>query len=189
MTAKLRQHTLAPNLSDGVSAETAAPGTGVSLKNLALIPRCLRLTLEDFAISVDEADDFGGTKLCDLPDRNILILGCEIDLVATKGGVTNGLEAATDFGIAVGTAVASNATLSGAMVDVVEEAAITADTLTPDCEAHSADNSTSVLPIPLADGASNALYLNVAAAITASDALSIDGTVTVYYLDLGNLSS
>ena len=33
------------------------------------------------------------------------------------------------------------------------------------------------------------LFLNLAAAITANDTLTCTGTVTVYYVDLGNLSS
>jgi hypothetical protein len=187
MSGKQKQVTLLPHAQDGVSLLANASGTGVSLDDKVLLPRRLRLTLTAFSISIDEADDYGGTKLMTFSDRNVMILGCEVDLELTKGGVTNGLEAATDINVAVGSAIASNSTLSSTMIDIVDTVALTASDLTPALAAHSNDNTTPVSFI--ADSATAGLYLNLAAAITASDTLLATGTIDVYYIDLGNSAS
>lgn len=189
MVRKENQVVLAPRMQDGITLTTSAPGVGATLSDQVAVPRRLRLTLSGFSIAITAALDYAGTKLVSLPDSNILILGCEADLELVKGEVTNGLEDTTDINVGIGTAVASNATLSSTMQDVLEVAAFTATDASPAYDLHSADNSTSVLPIPLADGASNGLWLNLAATITADDALTVSGTVDIFYLDLGNKTS
>lgn len=192
MVRKERQILSAPLLEDGISParSTWTKGTGVTaIEHKALVPKRIRITLSGFVISITAALDYAGTKLMDLPDSNMLILGCETDLELVKGEVTNGLEAATDINMGVGTAVASNATLSSTMQNVVEVDALTASDASPAWDAQMADNSTTVPPIVLADAAANALYLNLAAAITADDTLTVSGTIDLYVLDIGNLTS
>lgn len=188
MSGKQKQVTLMPQLRDGVSLTTAAAAASTTLKDEALVARKLTIVLTDLVIDIDESDDYGGTRLVTFPDANILVLGCEVDLELVKGNTTNGLVLATDMNVAVGSAVASNSTLSAAMIDVVDITALTASDLTPALEVHSNGNSSSGVS-PIADSATAGLFLNLAAAITASDTLTCTGTVTVYYLDLGNLSS
>lgn len=188
-TLKINQSVLARNWDDGYTATTSAPGTGVTLIDEALSTRRMRLTLSDFSVAITAALDYGGTKLVDLPDKNILILGAEVDCTLTKGGTTNGLEAATDINVGIGTATASNATLSSTMQNIIEVTAYTANTITHEFEVHANDNSTSVMPIVLADGASNALFLNLAASITADDTMTASGIIDFFWIDLGNLSS
>ena len=191
MVQKFKQRTLIPNLLDGLTLKVSEPGTGVTVQsNKLVIPQMATLVLDGFTITVDEGDDFGGTKLLDLPDSNILLLGVEIDCVVTKAGTTDGIVAATDLDMSIGTAVASNATLSGAMLDVIEKVDIDTNALEVDFEAHSADQDTAKFPISISDGASSALYMNLATGdITASDSVSVDGKIRIYYIDLGNLSS
>lgn len=188
MTKKIRQELLAPAMTDGRTL-SPAPNTNVTQVLSQQIVKHVRMTLADFIVSVAEANDYGGTKICDLPDTNLLLLGVEADLVITKAGTTNGLVAATDLDVAVGTAVASNATLSGTMVNVLEKVDVNDDALVVDFEAHSNDNASSTFPLLVADGASLALYLNIAATITADDTASVDGTIDIFYIDLGNLAS
>lgn len=193
MTRKERQatHFAGPVTMSGDDAGgTPAPGTGVAIASDRIRPvRHVRLELSGFILSIAADDDFGGTKLCDLPDSNITLLAVELDLELVKGGVVNGLVAATDVTVAVGTAVASNSTLSGAMVDVLTGIALTAADLSPALQIHSHADGTLDYPIELADAATLALFLNAAAAITADDALTISGTVDLYYLDVGNVTS
>lgn len=178
--------------SDASLGSAATPNTNVALTFDRLRPvRHARLTLTDFVVSVDEGDDFGGTKLCDLPDSNVMILAVEADVTMVKGGVTNGLEAAVDLDVGIGTAVASAQTLATTMIDVIEKVDVDTDALSVAFQAHTQGQSTAATPIKVADGASSALYLNVGvpAGITASDALTCAGTVDLFYVDLGNVTS
>jgi hypothetical protein len=188
MTAKINQAVVAPNIKDGLSVEFGEAGTGVVIKDQMVTVRRARLTLTAFSIAVLAANDYGGTKLLDLPDRNIMLLGMEVDTVVTKQGNTNGVVAATDITMAVGTATASNATLSGAMIDVIEGTSITPDTLAVDFEKHSNDQATATFPKKIADGANSALYMNIAAAITADSSVTVDGIIDIFYVDLGKLA-
>jgi DNA polymerase III sliding clamp (beta) subunit (PCNA family) len=79
---------------------------------------------------------------------------------------------ATDLDIGVGTAVASNATLATTMINVVAKVDVDADALEVQLEVHSNDQA--VTPVKIADGASSALYLNVATGnITADDSIAV----------------
>lgn len=191
MTLKQNQPLLAPQLEDGISNQISEPGTSMTVSNQAVVVRRARLTVSAATLTVLEADDYGSLKLCDLPDRNILLLGVEADLVLTKDGVTNGMVAATDLDVGIGTAAASATTLTSTMINVIEKKDLDANALAVDFEAHSNDNATTVFPLPIADGASSALYLNVVPVlgITADSSLSVSGTVDIWYMDLGNLSS
>ena len=188
MSAKQRQVTLMSQLRDGASLATAVAAASTTLKDEALVLRKLTIVLDDLVIDIDESDDYGGTRIVTFPDTNVMILGCEVDLELVKGDTSNGLVAATDLDVAVGSAVASNSTLATTMIDVVDKVDLNATDLTPALEAHSNDNSSAGASF-IADSATSGLFLNLAAAITASDTLTCTGTVTVYYVDLGNLSS
>ena len=178
-------------LTDGFSNELAEPGTGVALtSDTALVPRKAIYTLTGFVISVTAALDYGGTKICDLPDTNLLLLGVEIDLEVVKGNASTGLEATVDLDMGVGTAVASATTLATTMIDVIEKVDLDTDSLTVQLEAHSNDQATATPPLRIADGASSALYLNcgLPVGITVDDTLTVSGTVEVYYVDVGNVA-
>lgn len=189
MSEKIRGPLVVPLLKDGVTVQISEPGTGVRVNDQACVPRKCRLTLSGFSIAVLAAQDYGGTKLCDLPDRNMLILGIEVDCVVTKQGNTNGIVAATDITMGIGSTVASASTLATTMIDYIESTAMTADTLAVDFEKHTNDQSTATFPKKVVDAASTALFMNIAAAITADSSVTVDGFVDIFYVDLGNLSS
>jgi len=197
MTLKTRQDTLHTGvvtadklISSGVTAVTE-PGTGVTLSDTSHAVRRAQLTLSGFVISVTAALDYGGTKLCDLPDRNIMIMGVEIDLEVVKGGLSTGLITTVDLDMGVGTATASATTLATTMIDIIEKQDLDTDSLTVQLEAHTQAQSTASTPIKIVDAATTALYLNcgLPVGITVDDTLTVSGTVDIYYLDLGNLSS
>ena len=147
--------------------------------------RHARLTLTDLVIAVTAALDYGGEKICDLPDSNILILGAEVDLSLVKDGV--GIVDATDVTVGIGTAVASNATLSGAMIDVLTDA-LTDDVDPALFKQHTHDLGTPALTF-IDDGAAAALFLNAVATLSADGDPTVSGTVDIYYIDTGNVTS
>jgi hypothetical protein len=192
MSTKIKQEVLAKNLIDASSLKFSEAGAStVTISNEFHAVRKARLTLTNFSIAVTAALDYGGSKLLDLPDRNLMLLGMEVDCVVTKQGNTNGIVAATDLDMGIGTATASSTTLSSSMVNVIEKVDLDTNALAVDFEAHSSDQSTAVYPLKIADGASIALFMNVAAVggVTADSSVTVTGTIDIFYVDLGNLSS
>ena len=188
MAAKINQAVFAPNLKDGLSVEFGEAGTGVVINDQMVTVRRARLTLTAFSIAVLAVNDYGGTKVIDLPFRNIMMLGMEVDTVVTKQNNTSGIITTTDITMAIGTATASNAVLSSTMVDVIEGTSLTADTVAVDFEKHSNDQATATFPRKIADGATAALFINIAAAITADSSVTVDGIIDIFYVDLGKLA-
>lgn len=171
----------------GGSLELAS-GVSATFDRL-LVPRHVRLTLTGFEVTVLADDDYGGAKLLDLPDSNLLMLAVEPNLVATKGNVSGGFEAAKAATVGIGTAIASASTLSGAMVDVLSGTALPTGALTAAYGVHSSSDGSLSYPVRVADSPTGALYLNVAASLTADDVLTIAGTIDLVFLDLGNVTS
>lgn len=162
------------------------PATVAQHLNHALAVQRFRVTLTGLVVSVANLDDYGGTAMFTMPDSNFFILGCETDLVMTKGLTTNGIVAATAVNVGIGTAAASNATLSSTMQNILPVTAFTASDAAPAVQVH----SLAVTPAPcgFVDGAGS-VYINVAAAITADDTVTFDGTIDFYVIDLGNVTS
>ncbi len=183
----VKQATFMPNLLDGLTTPIAEPNTGVAVNDRLMTVRRCRVTLTNFAIAVLAAQDYGGTKILDLPFKNMLIFGIEVNCQVTKQANTNGIVAATDITMGIGTAVASASTLATTMINVIEATAMTADTVTVDFQKHTNDQSTAVFPLKVADGANTALFMNIAAAITADSSVSVNGTIDIFYMDLGKL--
>lgn len=192
MTFHTRQKGQIPNLRDGSPLLTPGPGIGFDLSHLAVQRATLKLTGQ--SLSIAEADDYGSLKLCDLPDRNIHLLAVEADLSLVKGGVSNGLEAAVDVNVAIGSAAATaqDLTATAAENDKIESTALTDNALTVTLQAHSqAQSGDGAMPQQLGDSATAGLWLNasVTAGITADDALTVTGEVDLYFVDLGNRTS
>lgn len=175
-----------PSATGSSSGEALAAATDVALTSDVLrYVRVARLTLTDLVVSVTAALDYGGTKVCDLPDSNILILGAEVNLSLDKDGT--GIVAATDMTMGLGTAVASNATLSGAMIDLLT-LALTVDEDPTTWAQHTHDLAAPALTFA-DDAAAGALFLNAAATLTVDGTLTVTGTIDIYYIDTGNVTS
>ena len=148
----------------------------------------VRLTLTGLSVFVDQANDYGGTKLASFEDNNILLVGAEVNLVMTKGGAANGIISTTDVDVAGGSAVATNATLSNTMINILPVQHSTADVLVDTIAAHS------LVATPVLAGiveGSPAVFLNVSpvGGITASDTVTFSGTVDIFYFNLENVVS
>jgi hypothetical protein len=185
----------APGDSDGNSygGGVVTPGSAAVKVNTGdesvRAVRHTRLTLTALNLAVAAADDYGGVKLCDLPDTNGMLLAVELDLVLTKQANTNGIVAATDLLMGVGTATAGAADLSGGTDDnILTGISLTATAAAPALQVHSNDDASITYPKKFADGGT-ALYLNCGTSITADSSLSVSGTVDIYWIDLGNVTS
>lgn len=177
---------LAP-VSNSASGFTASDPTDVAVSTSPMALQKLTLTLSGVSAGVADADDFGSAALVTLPDTNLIVMGCEVNLELTKDGT--GYIAATDLSVALGTAAASNTTLSSTMVNILPAQSLTASDLSPALAAHSL--ATTPVLTGILDGAANVIYLNVSGSTeTSEDAVvTADGTVTIYYVDLGNITS
>lgn len=184
-------------VSGGSWVQTFTPGaaasasfTGASGVSVASQPQQVQkatFTVAAVVASVADANDYGSAALVTLPDSNIMVLGCEVDLTLTKDGT--GYIATTDLDVALGTAAASNTTLSGTMLNILPKQDVDADSLTPTVQIHGLA-ATPVLT-GIVDGASNIIYFNVSGPTeTSEDAtVTVDGSVYLYYIDLGNETS
>ena len=188
MTLKINQPTLIRNLVDGLSvAVNESPVSTITISDQAMTVRRARLRLTGTVISVTGTLAYGSVKLVDLPNRNMLIMGVEVDCTVVKGGVSTGIVAGTTLDMAIGTVAASSTTLSSTMINIIEKKDIDTSALSVTFAGHSNDNATSLAPFKVADGASSALFMNVACStvITVDDTLTVTGTVDIYYMDLG----
>jgi hypothetical protein len=168
-----------PNLKvEGAKAKAGrhlTPNTASGIKAVqeALVPRKAVFHI-DTTIAVTAALDYGSVKLCDLPTGTCLILGALADGVVT--GTGTGFDVA-NVDVAVGTAAASNATLSSTMVNVMSKLDGTAVTGVVQ------GANTAALEV---EGTTPDLFLNVAVALTGDGTVRFVGRIEVLYLDLGD---
>lgn len=171
----------------------AANGTGVAATEYGngVIHKTV-LTLTDHAISLtDETSTiaYGGSKIYDLPEGAVLMLGALSDLAVTKSSA--GVDDDWDGDFALGTAAADNdATLDGTEDDILPS------TATPQASsgATTANGQSTGSEIAVHDGTSSAddVYLNVLVDDTDHNVdgtacdLIFNGTITLYWINLGN---
>ncbi len=195
-TAEADIVTNAASAATNATAIALEPGTAVAgsaAESVATIEQQkvqkATLTLTALVMNVTAALDYGSVAFADLPDSNLLLLGCEADIVVTKGNASTGIEAAVDLDMAIGTVAASNVTLASTMEDILDKLDIDADSLTPDFNGHSSAATT--MPLLIQDGATNKLFINcgLPVGITVDDTLTMTGTVTIFYIELGNVTS
>lgn len=182
MVQKVKQRTLLPNqVPTQGTAVTPTTANGVAGTTLPANVRRQVLKLTDTLIPVTAALDYGGLKLCDLPNSNLVFLGAIVDLSAAVTG-TGATLAAVDF--ALGTVTTASTTFSNAGEDNLVEKI--------DCTAGGAIDGASVqatTSIFVAAGASNAIYANVATGnITTDGGVTLNGTIELFFLDLGKAS-
>jgi hypothetical protein len=138
------------------------------------------LSLAAKSVSVLAANDYGSTKLVDLPNTNILIVGCIVDLTATlTGGCLTAGAATVD--VAIGTV----ATTTTAFSNAGEKNLCPKIDMSAGGVAQGA-NTASETNVLIAAGASNAIYLNVGEVISPPDGTVVfSGLITILYVDLG----
>ena len=151
----------------------------------------IQLTLTSARLDISDANAYGSILLGYLPDRNFVFLGGEFNLSCVKDGT--GILSTEQPKVAVGTAAASNATLSSTMSDMINGGSTggleLAATLTAAADAHSHDNASGFTILYIGDGATTGIYLNSSVNPTGDGYMLITGTIDLYFLDTGNTTS
>lgn len=147
----------------------------------------VQLTLTAVKVSITDALAYGSALLGYLPNTNYLFLGGEANFTWAKDGT--GIVTGENPKVAVGTAAASNATLSSTMINLINGGSGGSSLgtgLTGTVKMHSNDNVTAVPYVGIANSATTGIYLNGAVNPTGDGYVTISGTLSMYFLDLGN---
>jgi hypothetical protein len=169
---------------------TVTPGTGVAQTgNEAIGVQKFELTLTNAVMQLGNvSSSYGNITLCTLPDRNFFILSSEAEITIVKGNTTNGIVAATDLDVAIGTAPATNVTLATTMLNVLPKNDVDDNLVTVALANHSL--AATPAPLGVLDDPANKLYLNISAGnVAVADSCTVSGTITVVAIDLGNETS
>jgi hypothetical protein len=178
-------------LTGGGTIGTLAAVSGLTAKHKqAGILVQSTFTLTDVAQDVVNGTEYQGTKLYDFPEGRILVLGVTASLAQkTTSTLASTLNASSTGAVALGTATASNVSLTSTMVDLLPSTAFTSSaTINVAGTAVTAALAASAQ----FDGTSTAksMYLNSAFATTtdvdADATQTFTGTVTVTWLSLGD---
>lgn len=143
---------------------------------------CTTLTLTAQTISVLAAADYGSLLLFTMPASRCLFLGADVSLSSVKLGYADDTDN-TDLDISVGSAAASNNTLSSTMVDLVAKVDATGTTVGTILV------SATPTEAPKMKAASLAMYLNTGGALvtTGTGVLTLTGTVKILWMDVGSM--
>jgi len=165
---------------------------GVALAaNHARAIQHVRLTLTNVVLTITDSLAYGSVKLGYIPDVNAICLGGEANLTCVKDGA--GIVTGELPKLAIGSAAASNATLSSTMSNIINGGATAGTALAAGLSApwqfHSQDNVTAIPFVGLADSPTTGIYLNAAVNPTGDGTLTISGTIDLYFVNLGNVNS
>jgi hypothetical protein len=148
------------------------------------------LTLANVAQSITNGTEYQSTKIFTFPEGRINVLGCLATLQQkTTSAVDTTLNASSTGAIALGTAAASNVSLTGTMVDLLPSTAFTSSAT---INVAGTAVSAALAAAAQFDGTSTAkdMYLNTAFATTTdvdgNATQTISGTIRFTYLWLGD---
>ncbi len=186
MSFQIKQVGRSSNLRDGSPLVVPFSTNGVDYQ--LVTPQKVTLKLTDQVVSITAALDYGSVELLTWPDRNLHILGMEVDLELVKGNLSTGIVAATDLDVGVGSTAASAQTLATTMIDYLEKQDLDATDVSPALQVNVLGQSTATFPKQLADSATNKLFLNIGlpTPVTVDDTVTATGTIDLYVIDLGN---
>lgn len=151
------------------------------IERLAMVLLRERILLKGHSFTIAAASDFGGAKIADLPNKNLLIAG---HVMNAKGTISSP-NVGTDLTLSLGSAVAAATPLASTAIDRMAAKTGVGAAQAFTAIGHTFDESSPAL-IFLDGGASNALYLNGAAAV-ASGTCTVaftDGWVDVIYAEM-----
>lgn len=166
-----------------VGATLPAAANGARVEGFALPLIRARIYLSGVTISVAAADDFGGTKIADYQNKNLLLVGHVLNVAGTVTAPNVGTELALGLGSAVAAATPLESTAITYMAAKTGVGAAQAFT----CIGHSFDESAPALAFLDAHASNNDLYINAALAVasgTGTVTFTEGSYVDVFYHDL-----
>ena len=140
--------------------------------------------LSPFTVPILAVNNYGSLKVADLPATNLLILSAG---VIGSGFKNTGIASAASVQWGFGTAPATNATLTGDMINILSRTQSTSTDF-PLIKGHSNENSTPGMMLFLPESATE-IFMNVAVAATSDSSLDMSGTLNLWYFDLGNVGT
>lgn len=167
------------------AAELTAGVIGDATNRLRFIRQHQIPILNPFGVDIAAADDFGSTKVISVPDTNFLILSVGVIGSAEK---EPGFPNATGYTWGFGTAPASNATLSGDMINLISRTVAGSGSEFSLMKAHTITNAGGAALIYIPDTV-DSIYLNIAATLASDARIKFSGTLNLHYIDLGNVGS
>jgi hypothetical protein len=186
MVHKIKQRVIMPNaVLGGAKMQAALAGyTKVSttfIERLAM-PLCReRIWVKGHSFTITAANDYGGAKIADVPNKNLLIAGHMMNLKGTISSPNVG----TDLTLSLGSAVAAATPLASTAIDRMAAKTGVGAAQAFTAIGHTFDESSPAL-IFMDAAASLGLFLNGAAAVTSGTCTVAftDGYVDVFYFDL-----
>lgn len=133
------------------------------------------LTLTDTPVAVADATQFGGTKIYTFPEGRVLVLGVTASLAPkTTTAIASTINSGVTGALGIGSATASNISLTGAMVDLLPSTAIVTSTV---INVAAAAVTAALAASAQFDGtsAAKAAFLNTS--ITTATDIDADGTI------------
>jgi len=174
------------------AGEAVAPATGsIVTKHVQFGPFCqTTLTLNNVPQAVVNGTEYQGTKIYDFPQGRLLVMGVTATLQQkTTSAIASTLNSGSTGAISLGTATASNVSLTGTMVDLLPSTAFTSSTT---INVAGTAVSAALAASAQFDGTSTAkdVYLNTAYATTtdvdADATQTISGTIVITWCQLGD---
>lgn len=190
MAYRIKQHNGSFHITDSLDGEVgSSPISTVTAKHVQLGPYCVTtLTLDNVVQTITNTSaEYAGTQIYDFPEGRIAILGVTARLQQkTTSALATTIASGATGAIALGTAAASNTSLTGTMVDLLPSTAYTSST--------TINVAGSAVGAALAataqfDGTSTAkdVFLNTAIATgSANGTQTISGTVVITWVNLGD---
>lgn len=148
------------------------------------------LTLDNVAQTVTNGTEYQSTKIYDLPEGRILVLGVTATLQQkTTSALASTINSGSTGAIALGTAAASSTTLATTMVDLLPSTAFTSST-TVNVAGSAVSAALAASAHFNGTGTAKDVYLNTAYATTAdvdgNGTQTISGTVVICWIALGD---
>lgn len=176
---------------DNDSVTGTSPISTVVAKHVVLGPLVVTtLTLSNVAQAVVNGTEYQGTKIFDFPQARINVLGVTATLQQkTTSAIASTLNSGVTGAISLGTATASNVSLTGTMVDLLPSTAFTSSTT---INVAGTAVSAALAAAAQFDGTATAkdVFLNTAYATTtdvdADATQTISGTVVITWVNLGD---
>jgi len=163
------------------------PATGATLAESAAAVQKVVVTMTDLAINIPAATDRGGTALFNFGARCVTLVGINADFTVTRDG-TN-IVAATNVSIACGPVINSSFPMAASARTFMQTITLSDDVLTDTVDLNvptTAEGSQLTSTYPLAVGQGSDFYLNAGASNGGvDDDLLVNGTIEVYFIDMG----
>lgn len=193
MAYRIKQHNGSFHITDNLdNSEVGAPAVStVTAKHVQIGPLCITtLTLDNVAQTVTNGTEYQSTKIYDFPEGRISVLGVTARLKQkTTSAIASTINSGVTMAVALGTAAASNVSLTGTMADLLPSTNLTTSTT---INVAGAAVGAALAATAQFDGTSTAkdVYLNTGFATTTdidgNGTQTISGTVVISWVNLGD---